>query len=116
MALPVSGERGPTPRGAKREWNQQGGLTCADAIDFFLDGQFVQTGKRLAEEQADPSFENQVGITKGALDLIGRAFNYRGIGNAPMCGHGLPGPDGARLLRRVVANGEDEIHLRRSGL
>ena len=103
-------------RGARRERNPQGRLASADAIDFFLDGQFVQTGKRETEEQADPSFENQIRITKSTFDLLGRTFSQRGIGNAPMRGHGLPGPKGTHFLGGVVTNGEDKIHLRRSRL
>src|SRR5258708_17066478 len=33
-----------------------------------------------------------------------------------MCRHWLAWPDGTHLLGRVVANGEDKVHLRRPGL
>src|SRR3546814_5183829 len=32
------------------------------------------------------------------------------IGNAPICGHRLPGPDRANFIRGVVANGRSEEH------
>jgi len=76
----------------------------ADLIDFFLDRQFVQAGKRQAEEQADSSFEKQVGITKSTLDLLGRALSLRGIGNAQCAVIGCPGQTdtfpGRRCRRR----------------
>ena len=34
------------------------------------------------------------------------------IGNAPMGGYGLSGPDGADFTSGVVANGKDKIHWR----
>ena len=83
----------------------------ADVIDFSLDRQLVQTRKGQAQEQADSSFELEVGIAKGMFDLLWRTFQCGGIGNAPMRRHGLPRPDGTRFLRRIVANGEDKIHL-----
>src|SRR6266849_2188972 len=79
----------------------------ADAIDFFLDRQSLKAGERQVKEQANSAFENQVRITKSMFDLLRRTFNHRGIGNAPVCGHRLPGPDGTHFLGRVVANGED---------
>src|SRR5882762_3975228 len=60
--------------------------------------------------------EPTTAATKSTLDLLVRAFSLRGIGNAPMCRHWLSGPNGTHFLGGVVANGENEIHLRRSGL
>ena len=34
-----------------------------------------------------------------------------GIGNSPVCGHGLSRPERAGFLRGVVADREDEMHL-----
>lgn len=42
----------------------------ADAVDFFLDCQFVETRKWQAEEQADSAFEKQVRVAKSTLDLL----------------------------------------------
>src|SRR6267143_677084 len=112
-ALPVRGEQS---NAAWSEIGTQFGLSSADLIDLFLYCKFVEARKRQAEEQADPSFEKQVSVTKSTFDLLGRAFSLRGIGNAPMCRHWLPGPNGTHFLGGVVANGENEIHLRRSVL
>src|SRR5260370_18748715 len=88
-------------------------LVTADAIDFLLDGQLIQTPKRQAQEQADPSFEQQVGIAKCVLNLLLSTFGFGGIGYAPMRRHRLPRPDGTRFLGRIIANGEDKTHFRR---
>src|SRR5882762_8573271 len=96
---------------SKRGRNPEGRLTDADAVDFFLDRQFVETCERQAEEQTDAAFEEQVGIAKSAFDLLRSTLGQRGIGNTPMRGHGLAGPDGTHFQGRVVANGKDKIHL-----
>ena len=43
------------------------------------------------------------------------AFDRGRIGHAPMRGHRLARPDRAGFAGGVVADGEDEIHLRRAG-
>jgi hypothetical protein len=103
-------------RVSKRGRNPQRWLTGADAIDFFLDCQFVETCKRQIEEKTDAAFKQQVGIPKSTFDLLRSTLGQRGIGNTPMRGHGLAGPDGTGFLRRVVANGKDKIHFGRCGL
>src|SRR5262249_31584468 len=35
------------------------------------------------------------------------------VGNAPVCRHGMPRPHRAGLARRLIADRDDEIHLRR---
>src|SRR6266571_9054277 len=52
-------------------------------------------------------------MAKCMFDLLWRTFRQRGIGYTPMRRHRLPRPDGTHFLRRIVANGEDKIHLRR---
>ena len=37
------------------------------------------------------------------------------IGHSPMSGDGLAGPDGADLVGGVVADGKDEVEMRRAG-
>ena len=80
------------------------------SISFWI-ASFVEARKGQAKEEADSAVENHESLAEGALDLLGRAFDRGGIGNAPVRGHGLAGPDGTHFLRGVVANGEDEIHL-----
>ena len=52
---------------------------------------------------------------RGALFLVA-AFNSRRIGKAPVRGDRLTRPQRANLTRRVVADCNDEVHLRRTGL
>src|SRR5260370_15451650 len=52
-------------------------------------------------------------MAKCMFDLLWRTFRQRGIGYTPMRRHRLPRPDGTHFLLRIVANGEDKIHLRR---
>ena len=55
----------------------------------------------------------RVGEREAPLGL--GAFGKRGIGHAPMGGHGLARPDGANLIGGVVADGEHEIERRVPG-
>src|SRR5271154_2881768 len=55
------------------------------------------------------------GVAEGLVDLAGRAFDGGGIGDAPVGGPGLAGPDGTDFAGGVVANGEDEIEKGRAG-
>ena len=67
-------------------------------LDFFLDGELLQGGERQGEEEADSAVEGEKGIAKGALDLFGRALDRCGIGDAPVGGHRLAGPEGQTSL------------------
>ena len=88
----------------------------ADVVDGFLNGQFTEAGERETEEKADAAVEKQERFAKRTLDAFGWAFYRGGIGNAPMRGHGLAGPDGADFTRGVIADGEDKIEFGRAGL
>ena len=76
----------------------------ADLVDFTLEREPVEAGKRKRNEQADAPVENEECITKRALDLLRRALHCRGIGNvaadqevaAALSGRTLP----RRLARR----------------
>ena len=87
----------------------------ADVVDGFLDGQFIEAGERETEEKADAAVEKQERFAKRTLDAFGWSFNRGGIGNAPMRGHGLAGPDGADFTRGIIANGENKIEFGRAG-
>src|SRR6266404_4299478 len=93
-----------------------GFTSLADAIDFFLDGELVEARKRQAKQQAYPAVKHHEGIAKRAFDLLRRSYYGGRIGNTPMGGHRLTGPDGANFLGGVVADREYEIELRCSGL
>ena len=88
----------------------------ADVVDGFLDGQFIEADERETEEKADAVVEKQERFAKRTLDAFGWAFYRGGIGNAPVRGHGLAGPDGTDFARGVVANGENKIEFGRAGL
>ena len=40
----------------------------ADAVDFFLDGEFVETGQGQTQEQADPAIQNHEGLAECLLE------------------------------------------------
>src|SRR5579872_1799041 len=78
-------------------------------IDLPLERQPVKTGQGKGKKQADSPVQHEVSITEGAFDLFGCATHRRRIGNTPMRGHGLTGPDRADLFGGVIAYREDEI-------
>ena len=86
-----------------------------DLVEFLLEREIVEAGKRQAQKQADSAIEQEESFAKGALISL-CSLNGGGIGNAPMRGHRLAGPHRADFLRRVVADREDEIELGRPGL
>jgi len=87
----------------------------SDAINFALDGERVEAGDRQREEETNSTVKRGEGIAERAFNLLGRAAEVSGIGDAPMRGNGLAGPDGAGFVGGVVANGENKIHFRRIG-
>src|ERR1700693_6265986 len=88
----------------------------ADAVNFLLDGELIQARQRQAQKQTDSAVEHHESITESALDFFRCAFGCCRIRNAPVSGHRLSWPDRTRFARRVVANGEHKIHLRRARL
>ena len=90
-------------------------IRASDLVDLFLHGELVQRGDRQGEEEADAAIEDDVRIAEGAGDLFGRAADGGRIGDAPVRGHRLARPVGARFVGGIVADGEDEVHLRGVG-
>ena len=84
----------------------------ADAVDLFLDGEFIEARQWQAQEQTYPAVENHEGFSKGPFDLLWRTCYRRRIGHAPVGRHRLAGPHGANFPSRVIANGEDKIEGR----
>ena len=91
-------------------------LLTADMVDFFLDGELVESREGKAEEQADPAVQDKEGVAKSAVDLLWAASDGSGIGDTPMRGDGLSGPNGADFLSGIVADGKDKVHRRSAGL
>ena len=58
--------------------------------------------------------EHLVGFGEGMVTLGLAAGRRRGVGHAPVRRHRLARPERADLRRRVVADGEDEVHVRRA--
>ena len=88
----------------------------SDPPDLFLEGHVLESGDWESEKQGDSAFEDDVGIVKGTGDLLRRAFDGGRIGDAPVGGCGVSGPVGTDFVCGVVADGDDEVELRRSGL
>ena len=76
--------------------------------------QFADALKRQGGEGRDSVAQVAERLVEGALLVDIRAFDGSRVLDAPMRRHGLPRPDGTDFARRVVANGEHEIHLRRA--
>jgi hypothetical protein len=86
-----------------------------DAVHFFFGG-LVEAGERKREEQIDTAFKVNESVVEGAGNFFGSALDGGGIGNAPMRGDGMAGPDGADFLGSVITDGDDEIKFGRIGL
>lgn len=86
-----------------------------DPIDLSFGRHAVESGQREAHEELNATVEMQVGVTKGTFYLIRRSGYRCRIRDSPMGGHRMAGPDRADFVRCVVADGEDEIHVRRVG-
>src|SRR5689334_3687109 len=85
----------------------------ADAVQFPLERKAVMTLQRKAEKQTDSSIQNKERFAVRSLDLNFTSANRCWIGNAPMSGHRLSGPQRANFFSGVVTNCEDEVELRR---
>lgn len=63
-------------------------------------------------EFLDAGGEARICVFEGsALEV--HLFDIGRVGKAPMGGDGVAGPIGAALAGRIVANGDDDVHLRR---
>ena len=66
-------------------------------------------------ENADPLRQHPVGVLECERNLRGGSGGGRRIGNSPVCGHRLSGPERTRFSRGVVTDGEYEIERGRAG-
>src|SRR5262245_6381991 len=87
-----------------------------DPLNFLLQSQFVQARQRQCQKQTDPAIQCHEGLPKGTRNLIRRSLHSRRIGHPPVRGHRLTRPYGTDLLRSVVANRENKVHLWRTRL
>ena len=55
-------------------------------------------------------------LTKGFQFLLGRALHFRGVWHSPMRSRRVTGPIRANLACGVVADGDDQVHVRGTGL
>ena len=88
-------------------------LGLADGLQLLLQSELVERADRQADENRDAVVEHPERVGEGEPDFSLVAGGGCGIGNAPMRGHRLARPHRAGLGRRVVANREHEIELRR---
>src|SRR2546429_132785 len=75
----------------------------------------IERCDRHAEEERNAVLQELKGLSERRLPLELRPFHLGRVLDAPMRGHRVAGPDRAGFAGRVVANGEDEIHLGRTG-
>src|ERR1700734_2535090 len=89
-------------------------LARADRVELFLQAQLIERAQRQADENSDAVGQHAERIGKRQAHFRLGAGGKRRIGDAPMRGHRLARPHRAGFRRRVVADGEDEIELRRA--
>src|ERR1019366_2611702 len=87
----------------------------ADFLEAVRERELVETLDWESGEESDPVFQVAERKVERALLFNVDALDRRRVFDSPMCGHGLPRPHGASLARRVVTDGEHEIHLRSIG-
>jgi hypothetical protein len=75
----------------------------------------VERVERQGHEGLDAVAQRAVGLLEGQRALGIRAFGLHRVGQAPMPADGLSRPGRAFLVRGAVADGEDEVELRRVG-
>src|SRR4051812_23905946 len=85
----------------------------ADAVGLALDGETIEFAERQGGKQFDPRVELTVRFAEGLNALVFRAFRGSRIGNTPMSGDGIAGPNRADFARGLIAYGENEVHRRR---
>src|SRR5712672_4318699 len=100
---------------AVRRLGRLGFTGFTDAVDFFLDSEFVEAGQRQAQQQADSALENHECIAECAFHLFRRTGHCGRIGNAPMRGHRLSRPNRADLFRCAITDSEHKIEMWCSG-
>lgn len=71
----------------------------------------IELVQRQGDEQLDPRFKREVRPAKGIAPLGLRADHSGGVGHTPTGGDRIARPEGANT-RRLIADGEDEIHDR----
>src|SRR5579864_5751783 len=91
-------------------------LLLPDPIDLSLQRHRIQFGKGKAEEQTDPPIKHEENAAEHVGYFLGSPLDGRRIGAAPVRGHGLARPYRTDLLGGVVADGENEVQLRRARL
>jgi len=84
-----------------------------DLIELLLQRQLAQLVDGEADKDADPIAQHAQSVGKGEGSLCISTFSFHWIGEPPMRGHRLARPDRTDLLRRVVADGENEAAARR---
>ena len=82
----------------------------------ILQGQTVELVEGQIHENVDAVLQVRVSAEEGAALLLVGAFHRGGIFQTPVGRHWLAGPDRADFRRRVVADGEDEVHFGGTGL
>jgi hypothetical protein len=90
-------------------------FAAADLLQLRGQHQPVELHHRQSQEQFDAAFEHAIGILESERDFGVRAGRGRRIGNAPMRGDRLAGPQGTGFAGGAVADGKNKIEFRRAG-
>ena len=90
-------------------------VALADPFNAGLQREPVKRADGKGGEDGDAIVQHAEGLREGEPPFCFRSCRSCRIRYTPMGGHRLAGPDGARFVRGVVADGEDEIHSWRIG-
>ena len=91
-------------------------LRLADRVELLLQAQPVERAERQADEDVDAVGQHSERVGEGEADFGFGAVAAAGSGMPQCAVIGWPGQTGQASPRRVVADGEDEIELRRARL
>src|SRR5579863_4081600 len=86
-----------------------------DPVKLFLDRHLLKGRWWESQKETNAAFEGAVRVPKGMRDLLRCALHAGWIGNAPVSRHGVTRPIGTAFSGGVIADGEDEVHLRCAG-
>ena len=75
-----------------------------------LQRHLVEAFQRQGDKGRNPVAHEAEGVVESAFLVYVAALDCRRVFDAPMRGHGMAGPYGARFAGRAVTNREDEIH------
>ena len=85
----------------------------SESVQVLLNRHPIQGSERQVDKHSDALVELEEGGAKRVQLVLLTAFRRDGVGDAPVGTDRVPRPDRAGLVRGVIADGYDEVELRR---